>query len=215
MKIKPEISMNEETLMHIADLSKGDCFIFKCKQEVGRTDMFPYFDEQCNQKTLIVNQGDVFMVTNTNVILCSRNNKRGLEIIKLNDYSKNKMYEYPCGDGTFNIFQDTYVKRVKLMDDGVDPSGLFKLFKKCNMSDVYVGDTFVAVPPEDDNDINWFICIDDGGLHAEQEHPDSTRIVQYVDPSLHIHETQVGEKIHDQKVIKLLGSPDIKMPFKF
>ena len=29
MKIKPEISMNEETLMHIEDLSKGDCFIFK------------------------------------------------------------------------------------------------------------------------------------------------------------------------------------------
>ena len=155
------------------------------------------------------------MVTNTNVILRGVVEIIKLEIIKLNDYSKIEMYKYPCSDGTFNIFKDVYVKRVKLMDDGVDPSGLFKLFKKCNMPDVYVGDAFVAVPPEDDNDINWFICIDDGGLHAEQEHPDSTRIVQYVDPLLHIHETPVGGKIHDQKVIKLLGSPDIKIPFKF
>ena len=208
MKIKPEISMNEETLMHITDLSKGDCFIFKHSKESGWTNMIPYFDEQRNQKTLIVNQGDVFMVTKTNTF------SRAVEIIKLNDYSKIEMYDCHAA-GMFNIFQYTYVKRVKLMDDGVDPSGLFKLFKKCNMSDVYVGDAFVAVPPEDDNDINWFICIDDGGLHAEQEHPDSTRIVQYVDPLLHIHETPVGGKIHDKKVIKLLGSPDIKIPFKF
>ena len=50
MKIKPEISMNEETLMHIADLSKGDCFIFKHSKESGWTNMIPYFDEQRNQK---------------------------------------------------------------------------------------------------------------------------------------------------------------------
>lgn len=210
MKIKPEISMNEETLMHITDLSKGECFIFKRIKESGWTNMFPYFDENCNQKTLIMNPGDVFMVTKSDAILRS-----AVEIIKLNDYSKIEMYDYHCGDETLNIFKDVYVKTVKLIDEGVDPTGLFKLFRKCNMSDIYVGDTFVSVPPEDDNDINWFICIDDGGLHAEQTQPDSTRIVQYVDPSLHIHETPVGGKTPDQKVIKLLGSPDIKMPFKF
>ena len=195
MKIKPEISMNEETLMHIADLSKGDCFIFKHSKESGWTNRLPYFDEKCNQNTLIMNPGDVFMVAKTNVI------SRAVEIIKLNDDSKIEMYEYPCDDGTFNIFKDAYVMTVKLIDDGGDPSGLFKLFKKCNMSDVYVGDAFVAVPPEDDNDINWFICIDDCGLHAEQEYPDSTRIVQYVDPLLHIHETPVGRKIQKNTYI--------------
>ena len=80
-----------------------------------------YIDEQCNQETLIVNQGDVFMVTNTNVILRGVVEIIKLEIIKLNDYSKIEMYKYPCSDGTFNIFKDVYVKRVKLMDDGVDP----------------------------------------------------------------------------------------------
>ena len=69
------------------------------------------------------------MVTNTNVILRGVVEIIKLEIIKLNDYSKIEMYKYPCSDGTFNIFKDVYVKRVKLMDDGVDPSGLFKLFK--------------------------------------------------------------------------------------